>query len=63
LEISFKADVPLSVTTTLEIFDEFGNKIAMPVSLTSDNCVLTTYSYLESNNTVVVFDPSDGVFK
>jgi hypothetical protein len=34
------------VTTTLEIFDEFGNKIAIPISLTSDNCVLTTYPYL-----------------
>lgn len=63
IEISFKSDIPISFTTALEIYDEHGDKISLPISATADNCILTTYPYLEMNNSVIVYDNTDNMLK
>lgn len=53
----------MSLTTYLEIYDEFGDKILIPISATADNCVLTTYSYLEMGKNNIILDNTDNILK
>lgn len=38
---------PLSFTTFLDFFDDEGNKFSIPISGTTDNSILTVFSYLQ----------------
>ena len=48
IEVSFKSSSPVSLTTNLELYDEYGEKIEIPISVTAENCALTTFPYLET---------------
>jgi len=47
VEITFVSDRPQSFTTKLEFVDENSRQYSIPVSCTTDNCILTNYSYLQ----------------
>ena len=56
--------MPISFTTTLEIYDEFGEKYSLPISATAENSVLTVYPFLENdNNYSIIFDSNEGLIK
>lgn len=46
VEITFISDKSQSFTTKLEFVDENSRQYSIPVSCTTDNCILTNYSYL-----------------
>lgn len=48
IEITCSSQFPISFTTMLEFYDEFGTKYDLPLSCTFDNCLLTTYNFLET---------------
>jgi hypothetical protein len=45
--VSFKCHHPMTFTTLLEFRDDSGTPFAMPISGSTENCVLTVHSYLE----------------
>lgn len=46
VEVTYKNDKPQSFTTKLEFFDENQRSYSILVSGTTDNCILTNFSYL-----------------
>ena len=64
VEVCFYSEVPISFTTTLELYDEYGEKYSIPVSATAENSVMTVYPFLENdNNYSVVMDANEGIVK
>jgi len=47
VEATFMFSSPLSFTTFLDFFDDEGNKFSIPISGTTDNSILTVFSYLQ----------------
>jgi hypothetical protein len=46
VEIQYKSDKPQSFTTKIEFTDENSRCYSIPVSGTTDNCIMSNYSYL-----------------
>lgn len=49
VEVSFTTSKPISFTAKIDFFDLDGNRFSIPVSGTSDNCILTNYPFLSSS--------------
>lgn len=47
VEIICSSQQPISFTTILQFYDEFGTKYEIPLSCTIDNSLMTTYQFLE----------------
>lgn len=47
VEAIFKSNKPVSFTTRCEFYDEGGKTYCIPISGTTDNCLLTNYSYMQ----------------
>jgi len=45
----FSSSKPISFTTKAEFYDEVGKVYSLPISGTADNCLLTSYAYLQRN--------------
>jgi len=41
----FQSTKPISFTTRIEFYDDMGTTYTIPVSGTTDNCLLTNYGY------------------
>lgn len=50
VEAVFHSSKPLSFTTFIDFFDDEGNKFSIPISGTTDNSILTIYSYIQRNS-------------
>ena len=46
VEVTVLSNYPISFTTFLEFYDEFGNKYEVPLSCTVDNSIMTAYPYI-----------------
>ena len=47
VELQFQNSKPQSFTTKLEFSDETGRQYQIPISGTTDNSILTNYSYIQ----------------
>lgn len=47
VEVMFSYEKPFSFTTKLDFLDNDGRSYTIPVSATTDNCLLTNYSYIQ----------------
>lgn len=47
VEAIFSNKKPLSFTTRLELYDDTGRTYMIPISGTTDNCLFTSYPYLQ----------------
>ena len=49
VELQFSHTKPISFTTKLEFQDDTGRSYSIPISGTTDNSIITNYSYLQRN--------------
>ncbi|KAK3255401.1 hypothetical protein CYMTET_35412 [Cymbomonas tetramitiformis] len=56
VELSFVSNKPMSFTANIEFIDEDGNRFSVPVTGTTDSCLLTTNSFVESNFETIEFE-------
>ncbi len=49
IEVSFASRKPMAFTAKIEFMDSGGNRFSIPVSGTSDACLLTTYDFVRAN--------------
>lgn len=52
---SFQSAKSLSFTAKIDFLDDDGNRFSVPITGTSDNCILTTYSYVEQRRATCEF--------
>jgi hypothetical protein len=46
VEVRFISKKPISFTTNLEFFDDLDKVYSIPISGTSDNCILSNFAYV-----------------
>eukprot|EP00818_Percolomonas_sp_WS_P004310 CAMPEP_0117456020 /NCGR_PEP_ID=MMETSP0759-20121206/11661_1 /TAXON_ID=63605 /ORGANISM="Percolomonas cosmopolitus, Strain WS" /LENGTH=2921 /DNA_ID=CAMNT_0005249345 /DNA_START=158 /DNA_END=8920 /DNA_ORIENTATION=- len=49
VEVFFESKKPMSFTAKIDFYDNEDNRFSIPVTCTSDNCLLTNYPYLVYN--------------
>lgn len=50
MELSFAYNKPVSFTKKLDFYDNDGRAYSIPISGTTDNCLLTNYSFIQRQN-------------
>ena len=58
-EVSFQSERPVSFTIPIEFFDLDGKKYTIPVSGTSDNCLLTVFPFIQRNPDEIRFETNE----
>lgn len=57
------SELPISFTTMLEFYDEFGGKYEVPLSCTFDNSLMTAFRFLEVESSSIVVDKKENLVK
>jgi len=60
VDISFVSNKPLSFTATVEFLDDDGKRFGIPVSGTTDNCLLSLIPFLQANTGDLDLDDTEG---
>lgn len=55
VEVIFNSDRPLSFTANIDFFDNEGNKFTIPIAGTADNCIFTSFPFLQRHQDDVRF--------
>jgi hypothetical protein len=63
VEIVCSSPNPISFTTMLQFYDEFGSKYELPLSCTTDSSLMTTYRFLEEEAGNIVCDRKENAVK
>lgn len=56
VEITFKSEKPFSFTSQLEFYDAEGNRFFIPVAGTSDNSLLTIFSFIQRHSEDITYE-------
>lgn len=58
--VTFSSAKPLSFTANIDFMDEDGKRYSMPVTGTTDNCILTNQAFIAANAGGLILTASDG---
>ncbi|KAJ8600753.1 hypothetical protein CTAYLR_003950 [Chrysophaeum taylorii] len=58
--VSFSSDAPVSFSSAIQLLDTDGNVYMIPIAGAADNCVLSTYAFLDAYRKDYVFHTREG---